>query len=169
MKCIRCGHTMEPEAPRTVDAELRGLQLSVTVVAPQCPSCGRVAISGKTARAYHRAVSDAYRRKTGLLTTDDINRLRRDLAMTWHEFSEYVFVGIATLKRWMQGEIQSQALDRLVRLRSDLPFLEQTASELVVRLSAVGADQCVTALQPRPRKKVRWAGRASATQSAPAA
>ena len=135
MKCIKCGHLVEPEAVRTVDAELKGERVSVTLNAPQCMNCGRVVILGRNVRAYHRAVSDAYRRKVGLLTVDEIDRLRRNLAMTWPEFASYVFVGIATIKRWRRGEIQTQALDRLVRLRADPRFLDEARSDLHVRLA----------------------------------
>ena len=55
--------------------------------------------------------------------------------MTWPEFADYLFIGIATLKRWNRGEIQTQALDRLVRLRADPNFLERAASELHERLT----------------------------------
>lgn len=135
MKCIKCGHLVEPEAVRTVDAELKGERVSVTVNAPQCMNCGRVVILGRNVRAYHRAVSEAYRRRVGLLTMDEIDRLRRNLTMTWPEFATYVFVGIATIKRWRRGEIQTQALDRLVRLRADSRFLDEARTELQVRLA----------------------------------
>ena len=141
MKCIKCGHAVEPEAPRSVEAELKGERVSVALNAPQCMNCGRVVILGKNARAYHRAVSDAYRRKVGLLTIDEIDRLRRDLKMTWPEFAGYVFVGIATLKRWRRGEIQTQALDRLVRLRADPRFIEMAAKELNARLATAAGRQ----------------------------
>ena len=119
MKCIKCGHIVEPEALRIVEAELKGEHITVTLNAPQCKNCGRVVILGRNARTYHRAVSDAYRRKVGLLTTDEIDSLRRNLNMTLPEFASYVSVGIATLKRWRRGEIQTEALDCLVRLRAD--------------------------------------------------
>lgn len=146
MKCIKCGHVVESEALRTIDAELKGERVSVTLNAPQCMNCGRVVILGKNVRTYHRAVSDAYRRKVGLLTIDEIDRLRRNLKMTWPEFASYVFVGIATLKRWKRGEIQTQALDRLVRLRSDPRFLEAAQAELHRRLASA-------ALRPSARRR----------------
>ncbi len=169
MKCIKCGHTMEPEGPRTVEAEIRGSHVTVSVVAPACPNCGRVALLGKTVRAYHRAVSDAYRQHVGLLTTQELDRLRCDLRMTWKEFAEYVFVGIATLKRWLRGEIQTQALDRLVRLRADLPFLEKTASELAGRLASIGVMQTVQPVKATIRPKVNWTDSPSSNQNATAA
>ena len=156
MKCIKCGHVVEPEALRTVETELKGERVSVTLNAPQCMNCGRVVILGKNVRAYHRAVSDAYRRKAGLLTIDEIDRLRRDLSMTWPEFASYVFVGIATLKRWRRGEIQTQALDRLVRLRADPRFLEMAANELHARLATAAVRHPV-----RRRPTLEWAGMTS--------
>lgn len=135
MKCMKCGHVVEPEALRTVEAELKGEHVSVELNASQCANCGEVVLLGKHVRAYHRAVSDAYRRKVGLLTMDELDSLRRDLKMTLPEFADYVFVGIATLKRWRRGEIQTQALDRLVRLRADPRFLEEAKAELDRRLA----------------------------------
>ena len=136
MKCIKCGHVVEPAAPRTMETELRGERVSVTLEAPQCPNCGRVVMLGKDTRTYYRAVSDAYRSKVGLLTTSELDNLRRGLNMKWPDFARYVFVGIATLKRWRRGEIQTQALDRLVRLRADPEYLLETASELREHLAA---------------------------------
>ena len=153
MKCITCGHVVEQEALRTVEAELKGERVSVTLHAPQCMNCGRVVILGKNTRTYHRAVSDAYRRKVGLLTMDEIDRLRRNLKMTWPDFASYVFVGIATLKRWRRGEIQTQALDRLVRLKADPRFLEKAASELHARLASASLRH-----QLRRRPVLEWAG-----------
>ena len=152
MKCIKCGHVVEQEALRTVEAELKGERVSVTLHAPRCMRCGRVVILGRNTRVYHRAVSDAYRRKVGLLTIGEIDHLRRNLAMTWPEFADYVSIGIATLKRWRRGEIQTQALDRLVRLRADPRFLEKALSELHARMANAPAWH-----QVRRRPVVEWA------------
>ena len=140
MNCIKCGHVVEPAAPRTMETELRGERVSVTLEAPQCPNCGRVVMLGKNTRTYYRAVSDAYRSKVGLLTTSELDNLRRGLNMKWPDFARYVFVGIATLKRWRRGEIQTQALDRLVRLRADPEYLLETASELREHLAAANSS-----------------------------
>jgi putative zinc finger/helix-turn-helix YgiT family protein len=136
MKCTRCGHQMEAEAVRTLSAEVRGDQVLVQVVAPACSQCGRIVLSAKARRAYHRAASDGYRRAHMLLTTRQIDQFRRDLGMTWKQFAEYVGIGTATLKRWMGGEIQSPSLDALVRLRADLDFARRATDDLLARLVA---------------------------------
>ena len=150
MKCARCGSVMEPEAPRTVTATVRDTPVSVTVPAPECPKCGHVAILGKTLRGYTRAAAEAYRRTQGLLTVAEMERARRALGMSREEFSEYVFVGIATFKRWLRGEIQSKPYDKLVRLRTDLVCLEATTSELLERMAAANSsDSPATELRTR--------------------
>src|SRR5579864_112102 len=131
MKCIKCGHQMEGEALRTLTAEVRGERVQVEVLTPQCSHCGRIVLNGKGRRMYHRAASDAYRSAHGLLTTREIDQLRRGLGMTWKQFADYVSVGLATLKRWMGGEIQSPSLDLLVRLKADLSFVQRAAEELL--------------------------------------
>ena len=133
MKCIKCGHGMEQAAPLTLSAEVRGERFTVKVVAAECADCGRVVLNSKARRMYHRAGSDAYRQQHGLLTAAEIDRLRRNLDMTWKQFAEYTNIGIATLKRWMGGEIQTPSLDSLVRLKADPSFAQRALEELLAR------------------------------------
>jgi len=163
MKCIKCGHTVESEALHKLVAEFRGERLEVQVAVRQCSHCKRVVLDGKSRRAYHRAVSDAYRREHELLTARDIDRLRRNLGMTWKQFAEYVCVGIATLKRWMGGEIQTPSLDSLIRLKADLSFAQRAADDLLVRLanssayaSTVEAVTPITTHRRRPTIPEVW-------------
>lgn len=134
MKCIKCGHAMEPAVPLALSAEVRGERFEVQVVAAKCAHCGRVLLNSKARRMYHRAGSDGYRRQHGLLTAAEIDRLRRNLGMTWKRFAEYANIGIATLKRWMGGEIQTPSLDLLVRLKADPSFAQRALEELLARL-----------------------------------
>jgi transcriptional regulator with XRE-family HTH domain len=88
---------------------------------------------------YSRGAADAYRIRHMLLTTREIDQMRRNLGMTWKQFAKYVNVGIATLKRWMRGEIQTAALDSLVRLKADPSYAQQALEELLGRLVADAA------------------------------
>ena len=135
MRCAKCGHVIGPAEPRTLNAEVRGEQFEIQVITPQCAHCGRVMLNAKARRMFHRAGSDAYRRQHGLLTAGEIDRLRRNLGMTWAKFAEFVGIGIATLKRWMGGEIQSEAYNSLVRLKADLAYAEQATNDLLARLT----------------------------------
>ena len=156
MKCIKCGHSMEPAKARTLNAEVRGESMDVTVVAPACSHCGRVVLNSKGRRMYNRASADEYRRRHDLATTSELDQMRRSLGMTWKQFAEYSGIGIATLKRWMGGEIQSPSLDRLVRLSADLEFVQRAANELFARLVANAPSSIpTTTFTPASRGRVR--------------
>ena len=161
MKCVKCGHVVGPAIPLTLNAEVRGERFDISVTAPKCEHCGRVTLDARARRIYHRAGSDAYRSHHGLLTAAQIDQLRRSLGMTWKQFADYVDIGIATLKRWMGGEIQSDAYNSLVRLKADPKYIEQTANDLASRLAETSGcvQQVVAVPSPtalrRSRKRVQ--------------
>ena len=175
MRCIKCGHQIGPATPVTLEAEVRGEIFAVEVTAPRCHNCGRVVLNSRARRMHFRAASDAYRKQHGLLTAAEIYRLRRGLGMTWKQFADYVGIGVATFKRWMGGEIQSEAYNSLVRLKADLKYAEQAASDLLAMLTL--HSECVqpaievaaqTAVR-RARRRVHHSPEAADTQYALAA
>ena len=156
MRCAKCGAATELDVLQTLTAEGRGESVTVQARAGRCGGCGRVILTSKGRRAYHRACSDAYRRLHGLLTTSEIDGLRRNLGMTWKQFADYVDVGIASLKRWMAGEIQSSSMDALVRYRADHEYAQRETAKLLSRLedSAASADEVVG--QTVVLRRSRW-------------
>lgn len=155
MKCIKCGHQMQTVKGLAMDAEVRGEEVLVHVDASQCAHCHRVVLDRKARRAYGRAAADAYRKQHRLLTTADFVEMRRNLGMSWKQFAEYVPVGVATLKRWLGGEIQSPALDVLVRLRADATFAQQAMDELFMRLATATVEQHGVSVKAQPT--IVWA------------
>jgi putative zinc finger/helix-turn-helix YgiT family protein len=156
---------MEKASAQKLIAEVRGEQFEIEVLAQRCSHCGRVMLDSRARRMHYRKASDAYRAKHGLLTAPEIDRLRRNLGMTWKQFADFVQIGIATLKRWMAGEIQTPSLDALVRLKADLSSVQQAATDLV----AILADKCDWDLELNPRPVMRFTKVASEwTESAAA-
>jgi putative zinc finger/helix-turn-helix YgiT family protein len=154
MKCIKCGHQMQTVKALAMDAEVRGEEVLVHVDAMQCRHCQRTLLDRKGRRAYARAAADAYRQRHKLLTTADFLEMRQNLGMTWKQFADYVPVGVATLKRWLGGEIQSPPMDMLVRLRADASFAQRAADELFMRLATATVDQGASIRVP---VKIEWA------------
>ncbi len=134
MKCIRCNSIMDADAPRELHAEYRDKPVSFILNAPGCPTCGHVAVLGKTMKAYTRALADAYRKSEDLMTVAEMEQARKQLGLSRQQFADYVYVGIAAYKRWLRGDVQSRAYDKLVRLRIDLDCIKQSANELVERM-----------------------------------
>jgi transcriptional regulator with XRE-family HTH domain len=50
--------------------------------------------------------------------------------MSQNRFADYLGIGVASLKRWESGEIQTQQMDRFVRLRTDVEVAEAALQEL---------------------------------------
>jgi putative zinc finger/helix-turn-helix YgiT family protein len=146
---------MEAEAPRQVDAEVKGVALTVTMTAPACPKCGHVSITGKSLRAYMQLAADAYRQKEDLLTSEAMERVREQFGLTQADFAEHLFVGIATYKRWLGGEIQSRAYDKLVRLRTDPGCAKSSAAEVIERLMTPNSDVSDVVMVKKPRVTVQ--------------
>jgi hypothetical protein len=106
---------------------------------------------GRAIRDYDRATADAYRTAQGLLTTKDLETLRQSVGMTRQQFAEHALIGIATLKRWLRGEIQTHAYDMLVRLRTDFGEI-QASSKKLTELMTAHTVATVTTSAPVVRK-----------------
>jgi putative zinc finger/helix-turn-helix YgiT family protein len=77
-------------------------------------------------RANSLAMKDAYRRKVGLLTSDDIKNIRGKYWISQKEFSEILNWGKATITRYENHQIQDKAHDDILRKIDSDPkwFLE---------------------------------------------
>lgn len=80
-----------------------------------CAQCGLEAGSVQSAGDVQRAIADAYRTKTGLLTGQEIRSLRKARGLTQRQLAETVNIGIASIKRWETGMIQTKSMDQVLR------------------------------------------------------
>ncbi len=80
-----------------------------------CGVCGFAAGTIESAGELQRALAEAYREKTGLLTGAQIRRLREAKALTQRELADRMKVGIASIKRWEGGVVQSKSMDQALR------------------------------------------------------
>lgn len=108
----------------------------VTSTGVQCDHCGYQTILNSQSNEFTRAVSDAYRRRHGLLAGDEIRELRTRLGMSQVGFADYLGVGSASVKRWESGQIQDKAMDSLIRLRAELEQARRNFQALEARLPA---------------------------------
>jgi putative zinc finger/helix-turn-helix YgiT family protein len=119
LKCIKCKATEMEQREADLPAEVKGDTVLVRMPALVCPGCGHATIHGSQMAEFMRLSADVYRRRNGLLTSDQIRTLRRNLRMSQDQFASHLGVGVASIKRWELGQIQDQAMDRLVRLMAD--------------------------------------------------
>ena len=117
--CFECGKG--DMIPKIVD--LAGYrhdeEVTVRTHGLECTVCGFKTIDSKYSEEFTKLISDAYREKHGLLTGKQIREARRKLGMSQDEFARYLKVGPASVHRWENGQIQDEALNELLLLKTD--------------------------------------------------
>ena len=93
----------------------RGVDVAYQTESFVCRECGLEVADVHRAGATQRAISDAYRKAKGLLTSEEIKNGRKRLGLTQKDLADLLSVGIASIKRWETGIIQSQSMDRILR------------------------------------------------------
>ncbi len=119
MKCFACRKGKLERKTVDLSSTRNGEEFTVRTDGLSCTHCGFKTISNEQSGEFTRLISDAYRRKHGLLTSDQIRDVRKRLRMTQKEFADYLGVGVASVKRWEIGKIQDQAMNRLILLMTD--------------------------------------------------
>lgn len=97
------------------DIDFRNRKLHLVYDSLTCPGCGFKAGTRQQAKEFQLALSNAYRREEGLLTSEKIIAIRKGLRLTQVEFAEKIGVGIASIKRWETGAIQTKSMDNAIR------------------------------------------------------
>lgn len=135
-------------------AHVRGEEVSVRTEAMVCNRCGFQLLTDEQSDAYTIASADAYREKHHLLTTAELREARGRLKMSFRTFAKYLRVSEASPKRWEAGLVQDEAMDELVRLKTDLFAARGNVRGLETRLGSAVA----VPMQARMRKltKHEW-------------
>jgi putative zinc finger/helix-turn-helix YgiT family protein len=138
MTCIQCHSAELQEQKADVPATVKGEAVVVTQMdALVCPNCNYTTVKGSHMSEYMRRASDVYREKHGFLTSDELRQRREALRMTQEEFAPYVPVSLASVKRWERGQVQDEAMDKLLRLRTDI----NAAMQNYVQVAACVSDR----------------------------
>ena len=95
----------------------KGVDITVNAEAFVCPRCGLEAGTLQTAGAMQLAIADAYRAKQGLLTSKEIKELRKAHNLTQRDLADIMNIGIASIKRWETGTVQSGSMDYALRMQ----------------------------------------------------
>jgi putative zinc finger/helix-turn-helix YgiT family protein len=151
---LACVHEMMIERTVELTGERNGESFVVRVPGFVCQNCGFSTISSKQSGKFTQAVSDAYRRSHGLLTTVDLQQLRKQFDMSQVEFAEYLGVGAASVKRWECGQVQDKAMDELIRLKTDPDAALRNSNRLNARRQVLFESTEDVKQVYRPRAKM---------------
>lgn len=95
----------------------KGVDISYTINAFVCPVCSLEAGTVQSAGHVQRAIADAYRAKVGSLTGREIKSLRKAKGLTQQQLADTMNIGIASIKRWETGMIQTRSMDHALRMQ----------------------------------------------------
>lgn len=96
-------------------AQFKGADVTYTARLHQCRDCGLELADIDEAATMQERLADAYRQAVGLLSSAEIRQLRQEQGLSQQALAEALEVGIASIKRWETGEIQSKSMDNLLR------------------------------------------------------
>jgi len=94
----------------------RDVSIKIEVEQHVCPVCGIEASTVDQAVVIQKQISDAYRKAVHLLTGKEIIEGRKKLKLSQEALAKRMNVGIASVKRWESGMIQSKSMDHALRL-----------------------------------------------------
>jgi len=116
MICLKCENeefVLKPDA--VVEQEFRGETFNVVSPVMECTQCGWQSLAEGQMDELGRRTSDAYREKHNLLTSQQIKGFRTALNMSQQEFAAFLRVGVASVKRWENWQVQDPSSDELIR------------------------------------------------------
>jgi len=94
----------------------RGVNITVPINQYVCTVCSMEAGTVNQTADIQKAISEAYRKAVNLLTGKEIVEKRKKLNLTQDALAKRMNVGIASIKRWEGGTIQSKSMDRALRI-----------------------------------------------------
>ena len=80
-----------------------------------CKECGLHIGTVKQKATIQTAIADAYRKKVGLLSGEEIRQKRAERKWTQKDLAERAGVGIASIKRWEKGIIQTKSVNQALK------------------------------------------------------
>jgi len=115
MNCPKGHGAMEAKRVERL-VPFKGVDVNIIEDAFVCPECNLSAGTVQSAGKIQLTIAEAYRKQNGLLTGKEIKRLRKEKEMTQAELAEVSGFGLASIKRWETGAIQTESADRTLRL-----------------------------------------------------
>jgi len=118
---LECPQCRIPAQPVEIEKQARFREVDIRYVARlhRCAACGLELADIDEAAAMQERMADAYRQAVGLLSGTEMRRLRQEKGLSQQALADTLEVGIASIKRWETGTIQSRSMDTLLRTQLD--------------------------------------------------
>jgi putative zinc finger/helix-turn-helix YgiT family protein len=116
-KRLDCPQCLKPTHVVEVEKKVRFRDVDITYAARvhRCAECGLELADIDDAGAMQERMADAYRQAIGLLSGAEIRELRQKKGFSQQALADELKIGIASIKRWETGVIQTKGMDNLLR------------------------------------------------------
>jgi len=133
--CPNCEEERELDlVRRKEDIEVRGETIQIPVEYFRCLTCGdEFDDPGSKDDPLDKAYRE-YRRRRGMVQPEEVRELRKRHGLTQHELARILGWGLATLSRYENGALQSEAHDKTLRFAMEphnlIKFIKETPDAL---------------------------------------
>lgn len=114
---INCPNDHGEMALRRIEKEtiFKGERINYQFETYVCKECNVNIGTMEQTAAVQNAIADAYREKVGLLTGEEIKKKRAERNWSQKELAKEAGVGIASIKRWENGVIQTKPMNQALK------------------------------------------------------
>ncbi len=99
----------------TSQCRFRGVDTEYQSERHYCERCGLETSTLEQAAAAQKSLSEGYKQAAGLMTGEELSCRRKNLNLSQAELAGLLNIGVASIKRWESGLIQTRSMDRLLR------------------------------------------------------
>lgn len=129
-RCAKCGEFAVVERLGTFEVEHGGKREPIQDRHMHCSACGNIGYRGEQISAHELAVAAKVREMGGLLSAEELRRVRGKYGFTQREMEDLLGTGPKTWVRWERGKVpQSKVADTLIRQIAADPWLVRNLME----------------------------------------
>lgn len=96
--------------------KIRGIEITYVYYKAVCKKCGEQVFPVSLGKKNQISMFDAYKKECGLLTSEEIIRIRRERKLTQIQLAKLMGCGDKTIARYENGAIQDRVFDNFLRL-----------------------------------------------------
>jgi putative zinc finger/helix-turn-helix YgiT family protein len=123
-RCLACGAVAVEERVEPFEVLHDGKSMTIQDRRMVCAECGNVSYRGAQASEHERAVGAAIREMDGLLSAEELYRIRAKYRLKQTDMEQILSMGPKTWTRWERGKVpQSKPADKLIRAMAEDPDL----------------------------------------------
>lgn len=120
--CVNCNEERECVIKEvTKEFDVKGIMVTATIEETYCSHCNNKVFIYKIEKKNQIKIYDEYKKKVGLLTSQDIIRIRQKYHLTQEELAKLICCGEKNIARYENGAIQDQSINLLLKLVDEHP------------------------------------------------